>query len=101
MLRCARSYLSTLVLLAAVGSVHAAELGEARVSSHIGQPLVADIELTTVEDPAAQVAVRLASPEVYNGAGIAMPPVLASVNLSVMKRDGRQFLHLTSLRPVE
>jgi hypothetical protein len=30
-----------------------------------------------------------------------MPPVLASVSLSVMKRDGRQFLHVTSLRPVE
>ncbi|MGZ5183433.1 MAG: FimV/HubP-related protein, partial [Ramlibacter sp.] len=54
-----------------------------------------------VDDPAQAVAVRLASPEVYSGAGIAMPPVLASLNLSVMKRDGRQFLHVTSLRPVE
>jgi hypothetical protein len=30
-----------------------------------------------------------------------MPPVLAGLNLSVMRRDGRQFLHVTSLRPVD
>jgi hypothetical protein len=101
MLRCSRRFLSTLALVATFASVHAAELGEVRVSSRVGQPLVADIELAMIDDPATPVAVRLASPEVYNGAGIAMPPVLSSVNLSVMKRDGRQFLHVTSLRPVD
>ena len=101
MLRCSRHFLSTLVLVSATATAHAAELGEARVSSHIGQPLVADIELTMLDDPAQAVTVRLASPEVYNGAGIAMPPVLASLNLSVMRRDGRQYLHVTSLRPVD
>jgi hypothetical protein len=106
MLRRSRRLLSTVILsIAAAGVPHAAtgaaELGEARVSSHIGQQLVADIELAQVDDPAAQVSVRLASPEVYNGAGIALPAVLASLNLSVMRRDGRQFIHVTSLRPVE
>ncbi len=90
-----------LALLAAFGSARAAELGEARVSSHIGQPLVADIELAMVDDPSQTVAVRVASPEVYQGAGIAVPPALASLNLSVMRREGRQFLHVTSLRPVD
>jgi hypothetical protein len=83
------------------GAVHAAELGDPRVSSHIGQQLVADIELTLLEDTNTPVQVRLASPEVYNGAGIAVPPVLSSLNLAVMRRDGRQFLHATTLRPVE
>jgi hypothetical protein len=102
MLRCSRRFLSFLaVLLAVHGRVHAAELGDVRVSSHLGQPLVADIELALVDDPAAAVGVRLASPEVYNGAGIAMPPALASLNLSVMRRDGRQFLHITSLRAID
>jgi hypothetical protein len=101
MLRCSRHFLSILALSSVFGAASAAELGEARVSSHIGQPLVADIELTMIDDPSAAVAVRIASPEVYNGAGIAMPPVLASVTLSVMRRDGRQFLHVTSLRPVD
>jgi Tfp pilus assembly protein FimV len=106
MLRRSRRLLSTAIFsIAAAGALQAAangaELGEARVSSHIGQQLVADIELSQVDDPAAQVSVRLASPEVYNGAGIALPSVLASLNLSVMRRDGRQFIHVTSLRPVE
>jgi Tfp pilus assembly protein FimV len=93
--------LSAVAAAAAIVPVHAAELGDVRVSSHLGQPLVADIELALVDDPAAAVGVRLASPEIYNGAGIAMPPALASLNLSVMRRDGRQFLHVTSLRAVD
>jgi len=98
-----RSHLlfSALLVAAATTAGHAAELGEAQVLSHIGQALVADVELTLVEDPAARVAVRLASPDVYRGANIAMPPVLSSLNMTVMRRDGRQFLHLTSLKPVE
>ena len=87
--------------LFACGGAGAAELGEARVASHIGQQLVADVELTTVEDPAAKVEVRLAHPDVYRGASIAMPAVLSSLNLNVMRRDGRQFLHLTTTRPVD
>ena len=104
MARRTRLFLSSLapfVLVSALVSVHAAELGDPRVSSHIGQPLVADVELTMLDDAATPVQVRVASPEVYNGAGIAVPPVLASLNLSVMRRDGRQFLHVTSLRPVD
>jgi hypothetical protein len=98
MLRRTRQFLFLMLI---AGAVHAAELGDPRVSSHIGQQLVADIELTLLEDTNTPVQVRLASPEVYNGAGIAVPPVLSSLNLAVMRRDGRQFLHATTLRPVE
>jgi hypothetical protein len=100
MARRTRLILSSLVLAALVPAF-AAELGDPRVSSHIGQPLVADVELTMLDDAATPVQVRVASPEVYHGAGIAVPPVLSSLNLSVMRRDGRQFLHVTSLRPVD
>ncbi|MBW8900252.1 MAG: hypothetical protein JF619_19495, partial [Massilia sp.] len=87
--------------LSALVPVHAAELGDPRAASHIGQPLVADVELTLLEDPTTPVQVRVASPEVYHGAGIAVPPVLASLSLSVTQRDGRQFLHVTSARPID
>lgn len=102
MARCLSLSLTTF-LLASLTLVHAraAELGEARVSSHIGQQLVADMELTALDDAAAQVQVRLANPDVYRGANIAMPAVLSSMTMSVMQRDGRQFLHVTSLKPVE
>ena len=78
----------------------ATELGEPLVRSHIGQPLVADIELTGFAE-AAPVQVRLAHAEVYNGASIRMHPILANLTMSVMRRDGRQFLHITSIRPLD
>lgn len=99
--RLSRSLAALSIACSASGWIHAAEMGEARVASHIGQQLVADIELTSLEDASTPVQPRLASPDVYRGASIDMPPVLASLNMSVMRRDGRQFLHLTSLKPVE
>jgi hypothetical protein len=102
MARCLSGSLITFLFASlTLAPAHGAELGEARVSSHIGQQLVADIELTALDDAAAPVQVRLANPDVYRGANIAMPTVLSSMNMSVMQRDGRQFLHLTSLKPVE
>lgn len=96
---CRLPLLLTCALLA--GAAQAAELGEPRVSSFIGQPLVADIELTMLEDAANPVQVRLAHPNVYRGASIGMPAVLSTLRMSVMRRDGRQFLHVTSLGKVE
>ena len=83
------------------GAAGAAELGDAQVRSYIGQPLVADIELTMFDAPGTPVQARLAHPNVYRGANIGMPHVLSSLNMSVTQRDGRQFLHVTSLAPVE
>lgn len=95
------TFLTAAATGAVLASAGAAELGDARVASHIGQQLVADVELTMIDDPSAPVQVRLASPEVYRGAGIAVPPALSGLTLSVMRRDGRQFLHATTLRPVD
>lgn len=92
---------SILVYALLSGAAGAAELGDAQVRSYIGQPLVADIELTTLDAPARAVQARLAHPNVYRGANIGMPQVLSTLNMTVMQRDGRQFLHVTSLAPVE
>jgi hypothetical protein len=92
---------SAACLSAALLCAQAAELGEVVVQSYIGQPLVADIELTALADPAAPVTVRLANADVYKGANIGMHPVLASLTMTVTRRDGRQFLHITSLKPVD
>ena len=96
---CRLPLLLTCALLAS--AAQAAELGEPRVGSFIGQPLVADIELTMLEDAASLVEVRLAHPNVYRGANIGMPAVLSTLRMSVQRRDGRQFLHVTSPGPVE
>lgn len=93
--------ISLLFTFFAALSVHAAELGDPRISSYKGQALVADIELSGLDDPAAPVQVRVANPDVYRGASINVPPILAALNLSVVRQGTKQFVHVTSNRPVD
>lgn len=86
---------------ASLALAQAAELGDVVVKSHTGQPLIADIELITLADPGQAVGVRIAHPDVFKGANIGMHPVLANLTMSVMRRDGRQFLHITSTKAVD
>lgn len=95
-----RFFLRLLFAFVLCGLAQAAELGEVAVRSHIGQPLVADIELTALADASVPVGVRLANADIYRGANLAMHPILANLTMSVMRRDGRQYLHVTSLKPV-
>jgi len=81
--------------------VGAAEPGEPRISSYIGQPLALELELTALASPATPVQARLAHPDVYRGANIGMPAVLSTLAMRVSQRDGRQFLRVTSSAPVE
>ena len=77
------------------------ELGDSLVRSHIGQPLSADIELTGIASETATVQVGLADPDVYRGANIAMHPALAALNITIVRRDGKRFLHIASPKAVE
>lgn len=88
--------------LALSGPLHAAELGEIKVNSHIGQQLSADIELVdlTAAD-LAELHARLANPDVFKVAGLEMPPELGGLHISLAKRDSKRFLHLTTLQPVK
>ncbi|WP_373994907.1 FimV family protein, partial [Duganella sp. HH105] len=88
--------------LSLAAAASAAELGEVAVRSFIGQPLSADIELVQLApDEVSALQVWLAQPDVYRGASITMNPALASVHMSVVRRDGRQFLHLTTTRNID
>ena len=91
--------LLTASLLAVLPVVHAAELGETVVKSHIGQQLVADIEL--LPDEGGAVRASIAHDDVFRGANIARSPVIDTLTMSVMRRDGKQFLHITSIKPVD
>ncbi len=83
-------------------SAGAAELGDISVRSYIGQQLAADIELVSLTpDDINGLQVRLAQQNVYQGANITMNPALAGVHMSVVRREQRQFLHITTLQPVE
>lgn len=88
--------------LALCGPLHAAELGEVKVNSHIGQQLSADIELVdlTAAD-LAELQARLANPDVFKGAGLEMPPELGGLNIAIARRDNKRILHLTTLQPIK
>lgn len=83
-------------------AARAAELGDITTRSFIGQPLAADIELVSLSpEEVAGLQVRLAQPDVYRGANVAMNPALASVRMAVVTRDQKQFLHVTTTRAVD
>lgn len=79
----------------------AVELGEPLVRSHVGQPLSADVELTGLAGETASVQAALADPDVYRVASIAMHPALSSLNITIVRRDGKRYLRLASPKTVE
>ena len=86
----------------ALPPVMAAELGEMAVLSHVGQPLLAEIELTALTpEEAGGVAVRLASPDVYRGGGIGMDPALQTLMISPLERGGRQYVRVTTRQAIQ
>lgn len=81
----------------------AAELGDIAVRTYLNQPLTADIELVmlTPEEAAEGVPVRMAGPNIYQGANVRMHPALAGARMSVQRKDQRLFVHLVTLQPVD
>ncbi|MEG0043509.1 MAG: FimV/HubP family polar landmark protein, partial [Massilia sp.] len=79
----------------------AAGLGKLTVLSALGQPLRAEIELTTSagEDPAS-MAVKLAAPEAFRSANIDFNPALLSLRFAVEQRGGRQIIRVNSSQPL-
>jgi pilus assembly protein FimV len=90
-----------LLVLGVGGPLRAAELGEVKVNSHIGQQLSADIELVDLTSAdLSEIQARLANPDVFKVAGLEVPPVLGGLNIAIARRDNKRFLHLTTLQPV-
>jgi pilus assembly protein FimV len=89
-------------LLAMPCSANAAGLGNISVTSALGQPLRAEIQLISVpKDDVDLLVAKVASPEDYVRAGIDRPEGLLSVKFAVEKRaDGQPYLKVTSTQPV-
>jgi len=86
--------LAVLALAVLAPAPHAAELGDVTARSYIGQPLSADVELLAGDGGPVQA--RLAQLDVYRGANITMNPALASVKMAVVRRDGKEVLHIST-----
>jgi pilus assembly protein FimV len=89
---------SAMVLMS---SAHAAGLGKLTVLSALGQPLRAEIELTSVSpEEAAGLAAKLAAPDAFRTANIEFNPALLSLRFNVEQRAGRQFIRVSSSQPL-
>ena len=88
--------------LASTAPVGAAGLGKLTVTSALGQPLRAEIDLTAVSrEEATSLSSRLASPDAFRQAGIDYNPALLGVRFSVARRpSGQFFINLTSNQPI-
>lgn len=96
-----RFFPAVMLALASLGA-EAAGLGRLSVTSGLGEPLSADIEVFGDPNELNSLSARLASPEDYAAMGLERPVVLDAVRIGVDKRpDGSVVLHLNSIRPVE
>ncbi|WP_334187973.1 FimV/HubP family polar landmark protein, partial [Noviherbaspirillum sp.] len=67
----------------------------------MGQPLRAEIELTSVgKDEAGALVAKLASPEAFKQANIELNPALLSLRFAVEQRADRQLIRVTSSQPL-
>ena len=81
---------------------YAAGLGRLTVQSGLGEPLRAEVEITSLQrSEADSLTARLGSPEAFRAAGIEYSPTLVSLRVVLDRRDGRPFLRLTSVRPID
>lgn len=82
-------------------SAYAAGLGKLTVLSSLGQPLRAEIELTSVsKDEIGALTARLASQETFRQANIDYNAALASLRFAVEQRGDRQVIRVTSSQPL-
>lgn len=82
-------------------NAYAAGLGKLTVLSSLGQPLRAEIELTSVsKDEAGALAAKLASVEAFQQANIDFNAALSSLRFSIEQRGQRQFIRVTSTQPL-
>jgi pilus assembly protein FimV len=81
---------------------HAAGLGKLTIRSALGQPLLAEVDLVSVQTgELATLVARLPPPEVFTQANVAYSPALVGVRMSIERRaDGLPYIRIISTRPV-
>lgn len=89
-------------LMAASASLHAAGLGPIVVHSALGQPLNAEIEITTLGPKEFEsLRVSVATPELYKERGIAYQGLVRNIRLVPTKREnGSAYLKATTVAPL-
>lgn len=92
---------AVIAALIVVSNANAAGLGKLTVLSSLGQPLRAELELTSVsKDEEGSLAVKLASVNSYKQANIDFNPALLSLQFSIEQRGTRKFVQVNSTQPI-
>ena len=91
-----------LALATSTSLVNAAGLGRLTVQSALGQPLRAEVEITSLsKEEANALSVKLATAEAFKQAGLEYNAALTSLRFAVDRRaDGRSFVKITSVAPL-
>jgi pilus assembly protein FimV len=81
--------------------VGAAGLGRLSVLSNLGQPLVAEIELSVTKEELGSLNARLASPDAYRAVNLQFNAALSGARVTIERRsNGQSILKVVSTRPV-
>lgn len=84
-----------------ISNASAAGLGKLTVLSALGQPLRAEIELTSVApDEAGALVAKLAPADAFRQVNIDFNPALLSLRFAVESRGNRQFIRVSSSQPI-
>ena len=96
-----RAWILAASLLAVSAVAHGAGLGKLNVTSALGEPLNAEIELFAEKKEIGSLAARLASPEAFGRAGLVYSNALDNAKVSVEKRaNGEPYVRLTTAQAV-
>ncbi|MDO9387654.1 MAG: FimV/HubP family polar landmark protein [Thiobacillus sp.] len=101
-LKCFTTQLVAAGLIAMPLMAHAAGLGKLSVTSALGQPLAAEIELFAADKAELDsLSASLASDQAFRDARVEFAPVLSSLRFTVAKKpNGKAVLKVSSSRPV-
>ncbi|MCX7230089.1 MAG: pilus assembly protein FimV [Burkholderiales bacterium] len=90
-----------LALASLSANVDAAGLGRLNVQSGLGQPLRAEVEVTSLTREEGQtLSAKLAPPEAFRQAGLEYNAALAALRFAIEPRGGRTFVRITSTQPL-
>src|SRR4051812_3068722 len=97
-----RSWLLAVFLLLTPWIAYAAGLGKLTILSSLGQPLLAEVDLVSVQkDEMATVVARIASPDAFAKADIQYNPVLTGARVTIESRgNGQPYIKIVSTRSV-
>ena len=95
-------YLACMIAFAVPLTAGAAGLGPLRVTSYLGQPLVAEAEITSLQPKEFEsIIVRMAQPDGFKSANVPYSALVRLVQIEPVKRaDGTAFLRFTTTKPV-